>query len=400
MKSERDNHGERLKGDHSMQFMGYRRKDGQVGVRNYIVVVSTVMCSSTVANKIADATGVNVVTHESGCGQLGPDKEHTERVLAGVVTHPNIGAVLSLGLGCEQVDGKALAAKAKDHGKAAEYLSIHESGGNQKAVESGIKLVEKLKTAVAGAKREQCHASELILATQCGSSDTGSGLAANPVVGDVADRIVKTGGTVLLGETGSLYGAAGVMAKRAITQEIGEEIVEITNVRERFYARMGKSIREANPTPGNIAGGLTTLVEKSLGGVRKGGTYPIRGVLKPGEKVDGKGLWIMDTSLGLGACALSDMLSSGAQIMAYTTGRGNPLGSAIAPVVKITSTKTTADNLVDIIDFDASPVLLSDEGIEECGLRLFDEILAVAGGKQTKAEISGNLVFAIGKIAI
>ena len=158
--------------------------------------------------------------------------------------------------------------------------------------------------------------------------------------------------------------------------------------------------KDANPTPGNIAGGLTTLVEKSLGGVRKGGTAPIQGFLVPGEQVRGRGLWVMDTSMGLGACGSSDMLAGGAQIMAYTTGRGNPIGSHLGPVIKITATRRTVETLPDIIDFDATPVLYGEETIEACGMRLLDEFVAVANGKLTRAEESGHTVFAIGKMAV
>ncbi len=301
-----------------IEFMGYRRQDGRVGVRNYVVIVSTVFCSSSVVRMIANATGAKEVTHGGGCGQLGPDKEHTERVLRGVVTHPNVGAVLAVGLGCEQIRAETLAEAAT--GKPARHINVHELGGNAAAVEAGIEIVRDLMAKAAKVERQPARIDELILATQCGSSDTGSGLASNPVVGVLADKLVVAGGTVLLGETGSLYGAAGLMAKRAISPEVGARIIEITNVRERYYSRMGKSLKDANPTPGNIAGGLTTLVEKSLGGVRKGGTTPIQGVLKPGEQVTGTGLWVMDTSMGLGACGTADMLAGGAQIMACTTG--------------------------------------------------------------------------------
>jgi altronate dehydratase large subunit len=381
-----------------MKFMGYRRKDGRVGVRNYAVVVSTVFCSSSVVRMIANATGVSEITHDGGCGQLGPDKDHTQRVLRGVVSHPNIGCILVVGLGCEQIDAETLAAIGD--GKPAAHVDIHELGGNSQAVDAGIEIVEELKIAAGKAERQLTSASELILATQCGSSDTGSGLASNPTVGVLADLLVAAGGTVIIGETGSLYGAAGVMAQRAVSPDVGDRIIEITNVRERYYNRMNKSLKEANPTPGNIAGGLTTLVEKSLGGVRKGGTTPIQGVLEPGERVTGKGLWVMDTSMGLGACGTADMLAGGAQIMAYTTGRGNPVGSPIGPVIKITATRRTVENFPGIIDFDASPVLYGDETFEECGERLFGEVVAVANGKLTKSEESGHNIFAIGKIAV
>ncbi|NNF99967.1 MAG: UxaA family hydrolase [Desulfobacteraceae bacterium] len=381
-----------------MKFMGYRRNDGRVGVRNYVLVVSTVFCGSSVAQKIAALTDTALVTHQGGCGQLGPDKEHTLEILTGVVTHPNVGGVLVVGLGCEQVDAKELMAAAD--GKPARYLSIHDVGGNQNAEKSGVQLVNELKLEVEKAKRVPVGIDELIIATQCGSSDTGSGLASNPVVGELADLMVGAGGTVILGETGSLYGAAGLMARRAVTPELGQRIIEITNVRERHYKRMGKSIKEANPTPGNIEGGLTTLVEKSLGGVRKGGTTPIQGLLKPGEKIMGKGLWVMDTSLGLGACASADMLAGGAQIMAYTTGKGNPVGSPIAPVIKITATRETVTTLDDIIDFDASPVLLGNETLKDCGRRLLEEVRRVADGDITKSEKFGSNIFAIGSIAV
>ena len=381
-----------------MQFMGYRRKDGRVGVRNHVAIVSTVFCSSTVTRRIAEVTGAAAVIHEGGCGELGPEKEHTARVLAGVVTHPNVGAVLAVGLGCEQIEAEMLAQAAT--GKPARHISIQEAGGTTAAVESGIKIARKMIETVGKTERQPTDIGALILATQCGSSDTGSGLASNPAVGALADKLVEAGGTVLLGETGGLYGAAGVLAKRAVSPEVGKCLIEITNAVERYYSRMGKSIREANPTPGNIAGGLTTLVEKSLGGVRKGGTTAIQGVLKPAESVTEKGLWIMDTSMGIGACATADMLAGGAQVMAYTTGRGNPLGSPIAPVIKITATEKTAVTLGENIDFDASPVLRGEESIEECGQRLFHEVLAVANGKLTKAEQLGHTVFAIGKIAM
>jgi altronate dehydratase large subunit len=381
-----------------MKFMGYRRKDGKVGIRNHVAIVSTVLCSSTVTRKISDATGAMPVTHEAGCGQLGLEKEYTERVLRGVVTHPNVGAILVVGLGCEQIDAEMLTQTAT--GKPAHFVDIQKVGGTTAAIEIGTGAVREMAKDIDRARREPTEVSEMILATQCGSSDTGSGLASNPAVGALADILVAAGATVLMGETGGLYGAAGALKQRAISPEIGRRIVEITDVIERYYKRMGKSIKEANPTPGNIAGGLTTLVEKSLGGVRKGGTTPIQGVLSPAAQVTGKGLWIMDTSIGLGACACSDMLAGGAQIMAYTTGRGNPLGSPIAPVFKITATEETANKLEENIDFDASAVLRGEETIEECGRRLFHDIIEVADGKLTKAEQLGHTVFAIGKIAV
>jgi len=379
-------------------FMGYRRPHGQAGVRNYVAVVPTVLCSVPIARSIAEATHVNVFPHEGGCGQVGSEKEHTLRVLEGVVSHPNVGAVLTVGLNCEQIDATRLAEAAKD--KPTRHIRIHDVGGNGKAVRRGVELVGELKMEILGMKRTRIGVEELTIATQCGSSDTGSGIASNPAVGAMSDELIELGGAVIIGETGSLYGAAGLMARRAATKEIGDEIIAMTDRLENYYKRMGHSLREGNPTPGNIAGGLTTLVEKSLGGVRKGGTTTIRGTLGPGERIMGKGLWVMNTSHGIGSCAAADMLASGAQILAYTTGGGNPIGSPLAPVVKITATKKTVDRLEDIIDFDASPVLLGDETVEECGNRILEEIVAVAGGKLVQAEKTEYTVFAIGNVAL
>jgi altronate dehydratase large subunit len=379
-------------------FKGYRRADGRAGVRNYIAVVPTVLCSVSVARSIAEATKTNAFPHEGGCGQVGPEREHTLRILRGVVSHPNVGAVLTVGLSCEQVDAAKLAEAAGD--KPTRHIRIHDVGGNTKAVKRGIELVNELKNEIKGAEHTRIGVEELTIATQCGSSDTGSGIASNPAVGAMADRLIELGGAIILGETGSLYGAAGLMARRAATKQIGDEIIAMTDKLEVYYKRMGHSLREGNPTPGNIAGGLTTLVEKSLGGVRKGGTNTIQGVLSPGEKTMGRGLWVMNTSHGVGSCAAADMLASGAQLLAYTTGGGNPIGNPLAPVVKITATRRTIERLDDIIDFDASPVLRGDETVKECGDRLLDEMIAVANGKKVQAEKTRHTAFAIGDVAL
>ncbi len=380
-----------------MEFCGYRRADGRVGVRNHVAVVSTVLCSSEVTREIARATGAMGITHEAGCGELGSEKAHTERILRGVITHPNIGAVLIVGLGCEQIEPERLGKSVTD--RPVQSLSIQRFGGPTAAVRRGITMVREMTAAIAGSIRQRAGVADLILATQCGGSDTGSGLASNPALGVVADLMVAGGGTVVMGETSGMYGAAGFLTRRASSPAVAKRILEITDAIERHSQRLGKSIKEANPTPGNIAGGLTTLVEKALGGVRKSGTTPIQGVVSPAEQVAGKGVWVMDTSVGIGACAMSDMLVGGAQMLAYTTGRGNPLGSPIGPVIKITATADTAKSLQEIIDFDASPVLRGEETISECGQRLLDEVLAVASGKLTKAERLGHYAFAIGRIA-
>lgn len=379
-----------------MEFMGYVRPDGRVGVRNHIVILSTVLCSATVTRKISEATGAVAVVHECGCMELGLERLHTERILTNVARHPNVGAVLVVGLGCEQIAAQTLAQATM--GRPTSFLNIQEVGGTTAAVASGIEAARRLVGLAGRTERRPAHVGNLVLATQCGGSDTGSGLVSNPVVGVLSDRLVSLGGTVLLGETAGLYGAAGLLSMRAASPEIGRRIVEITNAAERYYGRMGRSIREANPSPGNIAGGLTTLVEKALGGVRKGGTSAIQGVVGAAETVTGKGLWIMDTSLGTDTHASADLAAGGAQILAFTTGRGNPVGSPIVPVIKVTATPETVETMGENIDFDATPVLRDEETLEECGNRLFAELLAVANGKLTVAEKLGHREFAIGRI--
>jgi len=381
-----------------MHFMGYLRKDNSSGVRNHVVVLSTVFCSSTVARRIAEATGTVAVTHEGGCLEVGREKAHTERVLRGVVNHPNVGAILVVGLGCEQIAAESLAQATT--GKPICHLNIQETGGTEATAKAGIEITGQLLEEVASERRRPIPLSKLILATQCGGSDSGSGLASNPALGILADKLIGEGGTALQGETGSLYGAAGVMAKNAISPEVSRRIIEITDVIECYYRRRGASLKESNPSPGNIAGGLTTLVEKSLGGACKGGSTKIQGVVRPAEAVLGKGLWVMDTSLGTDTHATCDMVAGGAQIVAFTTGRGTPVGCAIAPVIKITATKETIENMGENIDFDASAVLRGAETIEECGRRLFLEFMRVANGGLTKAEKLNHHEFAIGKLPV
>jgi altronate dehydratase large subunit len=303
--------------------------------------------------------------------------------------------VLVIGLGCEQLPARTLAG-ATD--RPCRFLDIQDIGGTEAAVAHGIELARELLAHTESQSREPCDVSRLTLATQCGGSDTGSGLASNPIVGVVADRLIANGGAVVLGEPGNLYGAVGSLVQRTVSPEVARRLVEITDSIEAYYRRLGHNFREANPTPGNIAGGLTTLMEKSLGGVCKGGTQPIQDVLQAGEQVRGPGLWVMDTSLGVDTLATTDMIAGGAQIVAFTTGRGNPVGSPISPVIKITASRETLAHMRENYDFDATPVLRGEESIQEAGERLFAQVLCVAQGELTAAEKLGHYEFAIGNI--
>jgi altronate dehydratase large subunit len=379
-----------------VEIMGYRRLDGRVGVRNHVLVVSTVFCASFVAHSIAEATGAKLFVHEGGCMELGSQKEHTMRILQGVVNHPNVGGVLVVGLGCEQIRAESVARAVI--GKPAFHINVQDQHGVSEALKVGETMVGLLLEQVQNVSRAPACIGDIILATQCGASDAGSGLASNPALGSLADVLVEAGATVLLGETSSLYGAAHVLAERAVSPSVAARILRVAEEIAAYCDRAGQNLEEANPSPGNIAGGLTTLAEKSLGAICKGGTKPVQGVLEAGERPRHSGLWIMNTSLGVDTHATTDMVAGGAQVVAFTTGRGNPVGFPVAPVIKICATRQVVETLDEIVDFDASPVLNGEETLQECSRRLLRELLAVANGKLTKAERSGHSLSAIGTV--
>jgi altronate dehydratase large subunit len=382
---------------HRAGFLGYRRPDGRIGTRNYVLVVPTVICSAVVAERVAaSAAPVSVaLPHLAGCGQLGPDLRVTHETLAAYCGHPNVGAVIVIALGCEQVVAQMLSEAARRHGKPTEIVAIQSEGGTVRATEKGSRIAQAFASLIGTEERVPCDISELILSLKCGGSDYTSGLASNPALGRVTDRLVDLGGSAVLGEIAEIMGAEHLLAARATSALAATELIQVITRVESEARALGLDIRGTQPSPGNIRGGLTTIEEKSLGATHKGGERaPLNGVVGYAAPITQKGLTVMDTP-GLDVEAVTGMVGGGAQVVVFTTGLGTPTGNPIAPVIKITGNARTARQMADNIDLDVSGIMDDTETLDRAAERLFAEVLAVAGGKQTVSETLGHREFAI-----
>ena len=369
-----------------MKVTGYRRPDGTVGVRNEIVVISSVLCANEVTEAIEkEVPGVVSMVHQHGCSVVAQDAAQTRRTLAGLGKNPNVAAILVVSLGCETVSGAEVAEEIAPSGKPVELVVIQEAGGNRKAAAQGAEIMRTMRRYAEEQSREEVGFEEIVLGTECGGSDACSGLAANPSVGVVSDMLVARGGTSILSETTELMGAEHLLAHRAATEEIGRRILEIVDRVESRAKDMGVDLRGANPAPGNIKGGITTLEEKSLGCIAKGGTTPVMEVVEYAGRATRKGLVVMDTP-GNDAESLTGMAAGGAQVMVFTTGRGNPLGFPIAPVIKVASNTEMFHRMEDDMDINAGTIIDGEETAEEVGARLFDLMIEVINGRRTKSE--------------
>ncbi len=375
-------------------FQGYARPDGSVGIRNHLAILPSVICSSTVGQRITELVPGAVTTiHQYGCGQLGPDADLFVRTMVGTGSNPNVGAAIVVGLGCETAEAPLIAEGIAKTGKPVELIVIQEAGGSIRTIQEGAQMAQKLQAKLSTMQREEFPLSELVLATECGGSDTTSGLSSNPVVGVVSDMLVEAGGTVMISEAAEFIGAEHIFAQRAREPEIGEQLLAVVRKAEEDALNMGVDIRGANPAPGNIQGGLTTIEEKSLGCIYKGGTTVLEEVIGYADYPSKKGLVVMDTP-GYDSESVTGMIAGGAQICIFTTGRGSPLGNPVAPVIKVCANPQTVEKMQDNIDFSGVPVLDGTASIRELGEQLFDLTLDTVNGLLTATEILGHREFA------
>lgn len=380
------------------QFLGYRRHDGKVGVRNHILILPTITCATKVAKQITELVhGTVSFVHQHGCAQVGVDYEQTFRTYVGLGLNPNVYGVVVLGLGCETHQARNVAKEIAATGKRVEVVSIQDEGGTLDAIATGAKLAAKLVQEASEVQREWCDLSELIIGTECGGSDACSGLSANPAVGYVSDKIVQLGGTSILAETTELIGAEHLLANRAKNDKVAKRVYEVVNAMEQRSIMMGVDIRTGNPSPGNIKGGLSSLEEKSLGAANKAGTSTLNEIIDYAEHPTEKGLVWMDTP-GHDIEQLTGMVAGGAQIVLFTTGRGTPTGSPIAPVIKITTNTGVYERMSENMDLNGGTIIEGNETIEQVGENIMNEIVKVASGKLTKAEILMQHDFGIWRI--
>ena len=383
-----------------MTFYGYRRPDGRVGVRNRVLILPASVCASDTARIIAQQVeGAVSFNNQQGCSQVGPDQQFTMDVMAGYAANPNIYGTVVVSLGCENCQMDLVTAAIRERtNKPMEQVIIQEAGGTLKAVEIAVRYAKQMVAEAALLQKEEFPLSELIVGTECGGSDPTSGLAANPAIGAMSDLVVKAGGTSILSETSEFIGAEHILARRAANKEVHDRIYEITTRFENHFHAVGEDVRAGNPSPGNKAGGITTLEEKSLGCIHKGGHSTINAVYDYAKQVKSKqGLIIMDTP-GNDPASVAAMVAGGAQVVVFSSGRGSPVGHPIVPVVKITGNKLTYANMIDNIDVDASPLIYGTKTIEELGQELLKLTQEVACGKQTKAESLGYTEMAIARV--
>ncbi len=373
----------------SMTFWGYEREDGLVGTRNYLAVIPTVFCANEVAQEIALADPVcRAVLHNKGCGQLQPDNEVIIRTLVGLAASPNVGAVLLVSLGCEAVTLEEVSSRVEKLGKPVRAVRIQECGGKDETVRVGRERIGEFIRRLKDMKRGEFPASAIRLAVKCGSSDATSGIASNPATGWAVDRLIENGATVVFGETTEYIGAEHILAQRVRDEQDRLKLLEIVARMEERVVRMGVDMRGTQPNPGNIAGGLTTIEEKSLGAISKSGTKEIVGVHEYAARILSPGLHIMD-SPGKEDEFLTGAAASGANVCVFTTGGGAPQGFVLMPVIKVAGNREKVACMYRHIDVDAGGIMAGVKSIRDVGTDILEKIFAVSSGEPSAAERMG-----------
>ena len=383
------------------RFMGFPRRHGPPGIRNLVIILPVVAGAHVVAQRIASRVPGTVAVPYLDDGVSGrEDEAMTDRVLIGAAAGPNVAALLLVNLADDGRDGRiADQALKRSPGRPVETLSIEACGGSLRAIATGAERAQALMNAFSGVTRSEFPVSELIMAAECGGSDATSGMASNPTVGVAADILIDFGGTVCFSETTEMMGAEHILARRASSDAVARRIIEIVANVEKAANAVGATVAGGNPTPGNMAGGLSTIEEKSLGCILKGGTRPVQGVLDFAEPITGRGLWLMDTP-GHDAVSVSAKAAGGSHLNVFTTGRGSPLGNAIQPVMKVCANAATVARMRDNFDFTAEAIVSGLATKEQLGRDLYRLIIETCSGRPVAAEIIGHYEFAIHHIGI
>ncbi|MCF8485167.1 MAG: altronate dehydratase family protein [Rhodobacteraceae bacterium] len=383
-------------------FMGYRRADGQAGTRNYLGVLTSVNCSGSVARFIAEEAektdwfralknvdGIVPIVHGSGCGMSGTDEGYQTlfRTLQGYARNPNFSGILLVGLGCEVMQIPDLIGTARLRGDGNfKYMTIQQTGGTRRTVEAGVEMLRGMAQKADACTREPIPVSEIVIGMQCGGSDGYSGITANPALGVASDILVAHGGTTILSETTEIYGAEHLLTRRAVSPEVGQKLIDRIHWWEDYTAR-NKGEMNNNPSPGNKKGGLTTILEKSLGAVAKGGAAPLSGVYLFGEPIDTKGFVFMD-SPGYDPCSVTGQVASGANLIVFTTGRGSVSGYKPVPCIKVATNSEMFARMEEDMDINTGDILTGTT-LEEKGREMFEMFIRVASGEATKSEALG-----------
>jgi altronate hydrolase len=376
-----------------IQWTGYQRPDGRKGIRNLVMIIYTVECAKFVANAIGSGEEDVHVVGFPGCY----DNAYAIRILLALARHPNVGAVLAVGLGCEYTQPHKIAEKVRESGRPAESFFIQEHGGTKSSVAKGKEIIRELKSQITEVPRIKMQWKDLVLGSECGGSDATSGLVGNPVVGKVYDKLVAAGGTAIFEETVELMGLKKLVASRGKNDQVVQTL-EQTYEKAKSYCQ---SVRQWSTAPGNFAGGLSTIEEKSLGAYAKSGTSPIEGVIRVSEQPPSPGLWLLDSVpdahfMQFGYTnpndseGIIDLISTGAHIVLFITGRGSVIGSPVSPLIKITGNPRTYANMMDDMDFNAGAILQGEKTLEEGALELMAYIIKVAAGKPSKPEALGH----------
>ncbi len=373
-----------------MEFWGYRRAEGRAGIRNHVLILPTCVCGSESARIVASQVkgAVNIVFN-TGCSDVQANTEMSQKVLTGFACNPNVYGVVIIGLGCETVGHRELREKLQGMtSKPVVSFGIQEEGGTLRTIEKAVRAARELAAEAAMQQRERFPISELLLGIECGGSDATSGLASNPAVGELSDLLVDLGASTMMSESIEWIGGEHVLAKRAATPELHNQIIEVCRAYEEHLKAAGQDCRAGQPTPGNKAGGLSTLDEKSLGCIRKGGTRPIVEVLEQAARPTKRGAIVMDTA-GFDISSVTSMVAGGCNAVIFTTGRGTPTGNAIVPVLKVTANKRTFRMMDDNMDIDLSPIIRGEKTFREMGREMLADIEALCNGRMTKAEVYG-----------